>query len=92
MKKGDLLICVANGHDNPDWIGILPVIGEYYVCREAFTVELFGVTFGACQVEEIINPKDSEGREYVHDQKWYKVIDEEMNISIEEILSEAIVA
>lgn len=82
FQKGDLLICVANDVENPQWEGILPEIGQYYTWRgdNPHFPEHFGF------VEEIISPTYADGLEYSHAKAWYKKVDD--NVNIEELMEE----
>lgn len=86
FKPGDLLECIANDVTNPKWKGIKPEIGQYYTWRgNSFFSGIIGKFYG--YVEEIISPIDpASNREFVHDKKWYRKVD--VNVNIEELMKE----
>ncbi len=83
FKKGDLLICVDNTFENPYYLGILPVIGQYYTWRgDHPTKKDLGY------VEEIISPIcPITLSECGHDKDWYEKVDS--NVNIEQLVKES---
>lgn len=74
---------MANDVENPNWVGIPPVIGDYYTWRGYFSKSS---KFG--YVEEIVSPRTLSGMEPCHDVSWYKKVEEVDITEIQEIISE----
>lgn len=75
FQPGDLLICVSNEMNNPEWKGILPEVGRYYTWRGYFR-EYDHVGY----VEEIVSPMEY-GCEYAHAVQWYEKVDSDVDVN-----------